>query len=92
MSRVTSYVSNANAALAEGLLSSKEISLDAVEVLHRLASLLVPVSVAIVPMGQRLVPALDGAVDRGYDILVEAVGLPYDRAVATLDRVARAAA
>jgi hypothetical protein len=92
MSRVTSYVSNANAALAEGLLSGKEISLDAVAVLHSFASLLVPISVAIVPNGQRLVPSLDAAVDRGYDILAQAVELPYDRAVATLDRVSSAAA
>jgi len=92
MSRVTSYVSNANAALAEGLLSSKEISLDAVAVLHSFAWLLVPIRVAIVPNGQRLVPSLDAAVDRGYDILAQAVELPYDRAVASLDRVGRAAA
>jgi hypothetical protein len=39
-----------------------------------------------------VVPSLDAAVDRGYDILAQAVELPYDRAVATLDRVSSAAA
>jgi hypothetical protein len=92
MSPQTPSFRNANAALAEGLRADKDISLAAVEVLHSFTSLLVPISVAALPNSQRLVASLDAVVDRGYDVLTQAVEVPYERVATALDRLGRASA
>jgi hypothetical protein len=87
MARNNEYLRRTNAVLADGLTTGKRISVDAIDVMHSLASLLVPVSVAAFPNREQLVPSIDSAVDRGYDVLTRAVEVPYDRAVAALDRL-----
>ena len=81
----------ANTVLVRGISEAQAINLGTIEVLRNVTSVLVPLSVAALPRNERLVPALDRVVARGYDAASRVVSAQYDLALAALDRVGTAA-
>jgi hypothetical protein len=88
----TEYTRTAHAAMAEGLRQATDIKLATIEVLKSLTSVLVPLSVSVLPKSEHLVPAIDTVVDRGFDTMVKLVESQYEFGVATLDQLSSAAA
>lgn len=85
------YVEKANGALAQGIRDAQTINVQTVEVLRATTSLLVPLSVAMIPRGERLMPRIDEAVNRGFDSVVNAVKSQYRLAQSVIDRLRVAA-
>jgi hypothetical protein len=85
------YVEKANSALAQGIRDARTINVQTVEVLRATTSLLVPLSVAMIPRGERLMPRIDEAVNRGFDSVVNAVKSQYRLAQSVIDRLRVAA-
>ena len=92
MTDYTEYSRTANTAVTEGLNQAKDISLATIEVFQSLASVLVPLSVSMLPGAEKLVPAIDTVVDRTFDIVVKLVESQYEFGVAGLDQLSSAAA
>jgi hypothetical protein len=88
----TKYTRTANAAVAEGLRQVTDIKLATIEVLKSLTSVLVPLSISMLPKSEELVPAIDTVVDRSFDTVVKVVELQYEFGVAALDQLSSAAA
>jgi hypothetical protein len=85
------YLEKANSALAQGIRDAQTINVQTVEVLRATTSLLVPLSVAMIPRGERLMPRIDEAVNRGFDSVVNAVESQYRLAQSVIDRLRVAA-
>ena len=80
MPQPTEYLQTATSSLTESLRQARSIHEDSIEVLRDLTAVLLPV------------PALDGAVQRGFDTLVSVVGSQYDLATSLLERITPEAA
>lgn len=87
MPAYTEYLKKANGAVIDGLGQAQDINLGAVEVLRNAASLLVPLSVAVLPQGKQLVPTLDGAVNRAFDVAADMVEAQYSFAADAVRRL-----
>lgn len=81
----------ANAVLVRGISEAQAINVGTIEVLRNVTAVLVPLSVSVLPNRQRLVPAIDRVVARGYDTAVRLVEAQYDLALSALSRVGTAA-
>lgn len=92
MTDFTDHTRTANAAVAEGLRQAKDINLAAIGVLESLTSVLVPLSVSILPGSEELVPTIDTVVHRGFDTLVKVVASQYDFGLSALDQLGTVAA
>ena len=79
-----------NAAVAEGLDQITEIKLAATEVLKSITSVLVPLSVFMLPNSEKLMPALDTVVDRNFDIVTKFVEWQHEFGIAALNLVGSA--
>ena len=80
-----------NAAIAEGLEQTTGIKLAATEVLKSITSVLVPLSVFMLPNSEKLIPAIDTVVDRNFDIVTKFVESQYEFGIAALNLVGSAA-
>ena len=89
---MTDYTRTANATAVEGLRQAKDINLAAIGVLESLTSVLVPLSVSILPKSEEIVPTIDTVVHRGFETLVKVVASQYDFGVSALDQLSNAAA
>ncbi len=87
MTDYSKYTSNANDAVAEGLQQAKDISFASIGVLQSLTSVLVPLSVSMLPGSEKLVPTIDTMVDRSFDTVTKVVESQYQFAAAALDRL-----
>jgi hypothetical protein len=87
MPAYTEYLKKANDAVADGLGQAQEINLGALKVLHDTAALLVPITVAALPRGARLVPAIDGVVNRAFDAAVDVLDAQYGFALQAVRRL-----
>jgi hypothetical protein len=75
------------AAIAEGLDRSTEIALAATEVFKSITSVLVPLSVFMLPNSEALIPAIDKVVDRNFGIVLKVVEWQHGLGAAALDRL-----
>jgi hypothetical protein len=75
------------AAIAEGLDRSTEIALAATEVVKSITSVLVPLSVFMLPNAETLIPAIDKVVDRNYGIVLKVVEWQHQLAAAAIGRL-----
>jgi hypothetical protein len=73
--------------LIDGIRQAESIQVAAIDVLRELASLMVSTS-AIVPGGDRWVPALDRAVATGFGTVTSLVHLQYSVGVRALEAIA----
>ena len=87
MTDYTEYTRNANTAVTESLSQAKELSLATIGVFQSLTSVLVPLSVSMLPGAEKLVPAIDTVVDRTFDTLVKVVESQYQFGAAALDQL-----
>jgi len=71
---------------------AKDINLAAIGVLESLTSVLVPLSVSILPKSEEIVPTIDTVVHRGFATLVKVVASQYDFGVSARDQLSNAAA
>ena len=92
MTDYTEYTRTANDAVAEGLRQITDIKLATTEVLHSLTSVLVPLSVSMLPKSEELAPAIDTVVDRSFDVIVKLVESQYEFGVAGLEQLSSAVA
>ena len=92
MTDYTEYTRTANDAVGEGLRQITDIKLATTGVLHSLTSLLVPLSVSMLPKSEELVPAIDTVVDRSFDIIVKMVEWQYELGAAAVNQLSSAAA
>lgn len=81
-----------NTAVAEGLQQAKDINLAAIGVLKSLTSVLVPISVSLLPRSEKIIPAIDTVVDRSFDTVVKVVESQYHFGAAALDQLGSVAA
>jgi len=80
-----------NAAIAEGLEQTTEIKLAATDVLKSITSVLVPLTVFMLPNSEKLIPAIDTVVDRNFDIVTKFVEWQHEFGIAALNLVGSAA-
>jgi ABC-type branched-subunit amino acid transport system substrate-binding protein len=92
MTDYTAYTRNATTAVAEGLEQAKDINLATLEVIQNLTSVLVPLSVSMLPKSDKLVPAIDNVVDRTFSTVVKLVDSQYKFGATVLDQLGAAAA
>jgi ABC-type branched-subunit amino acid transport system substrate-binding protein len=92
MTDYTAYSRTATTAIAEGLQQAKDINLATLEVLQNLTSVLVPLSVSMLPKSEKLVPAIDTVVDRTFATIVKVVDAQYKLGATALDQLGAAAA
>jgi hypothetical protein len=86
MTEYTEYTRTASAAVAEGLQQAKDIKLATIEVLKSLTSVLVPMSVALLPDSEKLVSTIDTAVERSFDTALKVVESQHQLGVTALDQ------
>ncbi|MDQ2959629.1 MAG: hypothetical protein M3R48_01050 [Candidatus Dormibacteraeota bacterium] len=77
MTDYTEYTRTASDTAIENLQQAKDISLASIEVLKSLTSVLVPLSVSMLPKSQELVPTIDTVVNRSFDTIVKVVESQY---------------
>jgi hypothetical protein len=87
MTDYANHTRNANAAIAEGLQRTTEIKLAATDVLKSMTSVLVPLSVFMLPNSEKLIPAIDTVVDRNFDFVTKFVEWQYEFGVAALNQL-----
>jgi hypothetical protein len=75
------------AAIAEGIDRSTEIALATTEVVKSITSVLVPLSVFMLPNAEALIPAIDKVVDRNFGIVLKVVEWQHELATAALGRL-----
>jgi hypothetical protein len=92
MTDYTTYTRSATTAVAEGLQQAKEINLATLEVLQNLTSVLVPLSVSMLPKSEKLVPAIDTVVERTFATIVKLVDSQYKFGATALDQLGAVAA
>ncbi len=92
MTDYTEHTRTANAAVVEGLRQTTDIKLAATRVLKSFTSVLVPLSVSMLPKSDELTPAIDTIVDRSFDIVAKLVEWQYEFGVAAVDQLGSAAA
>jgi hypothetical protein len=78
-------------AIAAGLERSTEIALATTEVVKSITSVLVPLSVFMLPNAETLIPAIDKVVDRNFGILLKVVEWQHEIATAALGHLGSAA-
>ena len=78
-------------AIAEGLERSTEIALATTEVVKSITSVLVPLSVFMLPNAETLIPAIDKVVDRNFGIVLKVIEWEHDIATAALGHLGSAA-
>ena len=76
-----------NAAIAEGLEQTTEIKLAATEVFKSITSVLVPLSVFMLPNSEKLIPAIDTVADRNFGIVTKFVEWQYEFGIAALNQL-----
>ncbi len=81
------YTSTANDTVAESLQQAKDISLASIGVFQSLTSVLIPLSVSMLPGSEKLVPTIDTMVDRSFDTVTKVVESQYQFAAAAIDRL-----
>ena len=86
------YTRTANATLAEGLQQAQDIRLATIEVLKSFTSVLVPLTVSMIPQSEKLLPAIDSVVDQGFDAVVKLAEAQYQFGVSALDQLSSATA
>jgi hypothetical protein len=87
MSDYADYTRTATAEIAENLRQTTEIKLAATEVVKSITSVLVPLSVFMLPNSEKLIPAIDTVVDRNFDIVTKLVEWQYEFGVAALNQL-----
>lgn len=92
MTDFTEQARTANTAVADGLRQAKDINVATIKVLQGLTSVLVPLSVSMLPNSEKLVPAIDTVVGRSFETVLTVVASQYDFGVAALDQLGSAAA
>ena len=75
------------AAIAEGIDRSTEIALATTEVVKSITSVLVPLSVFMLPNAEALIPAIDKVVDRNFGVVLKVVEWQHELATAALGRL-----
>lgn len=75
------------AAIAEGIDRSTEIALATTEVVKSITSVLVPLSVFMLPNAEALIPAIDKVVDRNFGVVLKVVEWQHDLATTALGRL-----
>lgn len=88
---MTDYTRSTNAAVADTLQQAKEINLAAIAVLKSLTSVMVPLGVSALPQSGKIIPTIDGFVDRGFDTIVKVVESQYHFGAAALEQLGAAA-
>jgi hypothetical protein len=91
MTDYADYTRTATAEIAESLRETTEIKLAANEVLKSVTSVLVPLSVFMLPNSEKLIPAIDAVVDRNFDAVTKFVEWQYEFGVAALNQLASVA-
>ncbi len=86
---MTEYVDfrTTTAAIAEGLDRSTEIALAATQVVKSITSVLVPLSVFMLPNSETLIPAIDKVVDRNFGIVLKVLEWQHEFGAAALGRL-----
>ena len=87
MTGYADYTRTANAAVAEGLRQTTDIKLAATEVFKSINSVLVPLSVFVLPNSEKLIPAIDTVVDRNFDMVTKLVEWQYEFGIAALNQL-----
>ena len=87
MTDTTDYTRNATAAIKEGIEQTTEIKLAATEVLKSITSVLVPLSVFMLPNAEKLIPAIDTVVDRNFDMMTKFVEWQQDFGLAAVKQL-----
>ena len=87
MSDYADYTRTATAEIVENLRQTTEIKLAATEVVKSITSVLVPLSVFMLPNSEKLIPAIDTVVDRNFDIVTKLVEWQYEFGVAALNQL-----
>jgi hypothetical protein len=87
MTDYTEYTRTANTAVTEGLNQAKDISLATIGVFQSLASVLVPLSVSMLPGSEKLVPAIDTVVDQTFSTVAKVVEAQYKFGADALDQL-----
>ena len=90
MTDYTEYTRTANTAVTDGLNQAKDISLATIGVFQSLASVLVPLSVSMLPGSEKLVPAIDTVVDQTFSTVVKVVEAQYKFGADALDQLVSA--
>ena len=92
MTDYTDTAATTTAAVVDRLRQAKEINLAAIGVFESLTSVLVPLSVSMLPNAEQLVPNIDTVVHRSFDTFAKAVESQYELGFAALDQLGSAAA
>lgn len=92
MTDYTEYTHKANAAVADGLRQAKGINLASIEVLQGLTSVLVPLSISMLPRSEEMVPTIDTVVNRTFETVAKVVEAQYGFGFAALDQLGSATA
>ena len=77
--------------LAKGSFVTNGPKLAATEVVKSITSVLVPLSVFMLPNSEKLIPAIDTVVDRNFDIVTKFVEWQYEFGVSALNQLASVA-
>ena len=78
---------NVNAAIIEGLEQTEEITLAATDVLKSVTSILVPLSVYMLPNSEKIVSTIDTVVDRNFGMVTTLIERQYEMGFAALKQL-----
>ncbi|HUZ69865.1 MAG TPA: hypothetical protein VMU65_09155 [Candidatus Saccharimonadales bacterium] len=87
MTDTTGSTRSVNAAIVEGLEQTEEITLAATDVLKSITSILVPLSVYMLPNSEKLTADIDTAVDRNFGMVTKLIERQYEMGFAALKQL-----
>jgi hypothetical protein len=87
MTDTTASTRNVNAAIVEGLEQTEEITLAATDVLKSVTSILVPLSVYMLPNSEKLTADIDTVVDRNFGMVTKLIERQYEMGFAALKQL-----
>jgi len=87
MTDTTGSTRSVNAAIVEGLEQTEEITLAATDVLKSITSILVPLSVYMLPNSEKLTADIDTVVDRNFGMVTKLIERQYEMGFAALKQL-----
>jgi hypothetical protein len=76
-----------NAAIVEGLEQTEEITLAATDVLKSITSIMVPLSVYMLPNSEKLTSELDTVIERNFDMVTTMIKRQYEIGFSALNQL-----
>ena len=87
MTDTTAPRRNVKAAIVEGLEQTEEITLAATDVVKSITSILVPLSVYMLPNSEKVMSTIDTVVDRNFGMVTAMIERQYEIGFAALNQL-----